>query len=419
MHARVTSADLAKITALVATAVIMLLANGLQNTLVPVRAHAEGFSATAIALMGSAYFVGFLAACILCPRLIDRVGHIRTFAVLCAATAAIVLAHAMIVDPVAWGVMRAGIGFCAAGMYVVIEGWLNQQTHNKIRGRIFTLYAALNNLALLSGQYLFTLGDPRGYELFSIAAILTMACMLPVALTRQPEPARVGVVRLRLARLYKLSPVGVMGAVAVGLVSGAFWTLAPVFAEARGMTGDGVALFMAATILGGAVAQWPLGRLSDFTDRRLVIGMAAAGAAFAGVVLAIPAPFGIANETWMLIGGMLFGATAFPIGALTNAHLNDHARQEEMTEFASSNLFVYGTFAAIGPAIAAGVIALGGMSAIFFYTASVHAAFVIFVVYRMVARGPLAQSDREPFEPVPEQPAPLHLSTDGAAAKQT
>jgi len=418
MHARVTSADLAKITALVATAVIMLLANGLQNTLVPVRAHAEGFSATAIALMGSAYFVGFLAACILCPRLIDRVGHIRTFAVLCAATAAIVLAHAMIVDPVAWGVMRAGIGFCAAGMYVVIEGWLNQQTHNKIRGRIFTLYAALNNLALLAGQYLFTLSDPRGYELFSIAAILTMACMLPVALTRQPEPARVGVVRLRLRRLYKLSPVGVMGAVAVGLVSGAFWTLAPVFAEARGMTGDGVALFMAATILGGAAAQWPLGRLSDFTDRRLVIGMSAAGAAFAGIVLAIPAPFGIANETWLLMGGMLFGATAFPIGALTNAHLNDHARQEEMTEFASSNLFVYGTFAAIGPAIAAGVIALGGMSAIFFYTASVHAAFVIFVVYRMVARAPLAQGEREPFEPVPEQPAPLHLSTDGAVAKQ-
>ena len=39
MHTRVTSADLAKIAALLATAVIMLLANGLQGTLVPVRAH--------------------------------------------------------------------------------------------------------------------------------------------------------------------------------------------------------------------------------------------------------------------------------------------------------------------------------------------------------------------------------------------
>lgn len=412
MHARVTSADLAKIAALLGTAVIMLLANGLQNTLVPVRAHAEGFSATEIALMGSCYFVGFLAACVSCPRLIDRVGHIRTFAVLGAATAAIVLLHAMVVSPLAWAAMRAGIGFCAAGMYVVIEGWLNQQAANAIRGRVFTLYAAMNNVAILGGQYLFTLGDPRGYELFSIAAILTLACMMPVALTRTAEPARVGVVRLRLVRLYRLSPVGVVGALAVGLVSGAFWTLAPVFAESRGMTGDGVALFMASTILGGAIMQWPLGRLSDFTDRRQIIGMCAAAAAFAGIMLAIPAPFGIAPETWLLMGGVLFGATAFPIGSLTNAHLNDHAHHGEMTEFASSNLFVYGTFAAIGPAIAAGVIAVGGMSAMFFYTAAVHATFVLFVVYRMIARAPVAQAEREPFKPMPEQPAPLHLSAE-------
>jgi len=410
MRARVTSADLAKIAALLGTAVIMLLANGLQNTLVPVRAHKEGFSATEIALMGSAYFVGFLAACLLVPRLIARVGHIRSFAVLGAATAAFVLLHAMIVDPIVWGVLRAVIGFCAAGMYVVIEGWLNQQAENAVRGRIFTMYAAFNNLALLAGQYLFTLGNDRSYELFSIAAILTLCCLLPVSLTRQVEPPRVGLVRLRLGRLYRLSPVGVGGALAVGLVSGAFWTLAPVYAEARGLTGDGVALFMAATILGGALAQWPLGRASDFTDRRLIIGISAAAAAFAGIMLAVPAPFGIANETWTLLGGMLFGATAFPIGSLTNAHLNDHARQEEMTEFASSNLFVYGVFAALGPAIAAVVIATGGMSAIFFYTASVHTAFMAFVLYRVFARAPVAQEEREPFQPVPVQPAPLHLA---------
>ena len=63
MHTRVTSADLAKIAALLATAIIMLLANGLQGTLVPVRAHADGFSATAISFMGAAYFAGFVAGC--------------------------------------------------------------------------------------------------------------------------------------------------------------------------------------------------------------------------------------------------------------------------------------------------------------------------------------------------------------------
>lgn len=417
MHARVTSADLAKIAALLATAMIMLLANGLQGTLVPVRANFEGFSATAISLMGAAYFAGFVAGCVLCPRLIERAGHIRAFAVLAALTAALVLIHALIVGPIVWGALRAGIGFCAAGMFVVLEGWLNQQAGNAIRGRIFTMYAAFNNLALLAGQYLFTLGDTRTHELFSIAAILTLLCLIPVGVTTQSEPPRAGLARLRLARLYRLSPVGVIGAVAVGLTSGAFWTLAPVYAESRGMTGDGVALFMAAVILGGAVGQWPLGRLSDFTDRRQIIGMSAAAAAFAGVMLAVAAPFGIGAQTWLLVGGMLYGATAFPVGSLTNAHLNDHARQEEMTEFASSNLFVYGTAAAIGPVIAAGVIYFGGLSAIFFYTAAMHAGFVAFVLYRMIVRAPLTQLDRGPFEVEPVQPAPMHLTPEPAAAK--
>ncbi len=417
MSTRVTTADLTKIAALLATAVIMLLANGLQGTLVPVRANGEGFSSTAIALMGSAYFAGFVAGCWICPRLTARAGHIRVFAVLGAITAAIVLVHALYVEPLAWSLMRAGIGFCAAGMFAVLESWLNQQTANAIRGRIFTIYATLNNLALLGGQYLFTLAAPSSYELFSITAILTVLCLVPVGLTSQAEPPRPGQVKLRPWRLYKISPVGVMGALTVGLVSGAFWTLGPVYAESRGMTGDGIALFMSAVIFGGAIAQWPIGRLSDFTDRRIVIGFCAAAAAIAGIMLAMEAPLEIPSNIWLMLGGALYGATAFPIGSLTNAHLNDHARQDEMTEVASTNLFVYGAAAALGPVIAAIVIQLGGMSAIFIYTAAMHLAFTGFVFYRMAMRAPIAQQNREPFEVEPLQPVPMHMNPGSTVQK--
>jgi MFS family permease len=417
MTHRVTSADIASIVSLLATAVIMLLANGLQGTLVPVRAHEAGFTDTELSLIGATYFAGFVTGCVLGPRLIHRVGHIRSFAILGALTAATFLVHALIVTPLVWALLRALIGFCAAGMFVILEGWLNQKARNEIRGRIFTTYAALNNLALLGGQYLFTLGDPTSHELFSIVAILIMMCLVPVGATRQAEPHRAALVRLRPQRLYRLSPVGAVGAVAVGLVSGAFWTLAPVFAHARGMSGDNVALFMAVIILGGALAQFPLGRISDFTDRRLVIGIAAAAAAFAGVMLAIAAPFGIANETWLLMGGFLFGATAFPIGSLTNAHLNDHAHRDEMTEVANSNLFLYGVAAVIGPLFAAIVINTAGLSAIFFYTATIHAAFVAFVLVRVMLRAPVASADRTKFEPAPQPAAPVHLKPEPTAGK--
>ena len=410
MSTRVTFPDIARISALLATAVIMLLANGLQGTLVPVRANAEGFSSTAIAFMGTAYFIGFVAGCWFSPRLTARVGQIRTFSVLAATTAALVLVHALAISPLIWAGLRAGIGFCAAGMFAVLEAWLNQQAANEIRGRIFTLYATLNNLALMGGQILFTVADPKAHVLFSICAILTVMCLLPVGLTRQEEPPRPKSVSLHLVRLYQLSPVGMVGAIVVGLVSGAFWTLAPVYADHRGMTDEGIAMFMSAVILGGALAQWPIGRLSDFMDRRYVIGCCAAVAAIAGLVLATPSPIAAQAWTWLFLGGALYGATAFPIGSLTNAHLNDHARREEMTQVASSNLFVYGAAAALGPVIAAGVIAVAGLDAIFFYTALMHALFVGFVLYRLARRGPVPTTHREPFEAETIQPAPMHVN---------
>ncbi len=418
MSHRITAADYAKIASLLATAVIMLLANGLQGTLVPVRAHEAGFSPTAISLIGAAYFTGFVSGCVLGPRLIHRVGHIRAFAILGALTAAIVLVHALIVTPIVWAFLRAAIGFCAAGMFVILEGWLNSQARNEIRGRIFTTYAALNNLALLGGQYLFTLGRPVSFELFSISAILTMLCLVPVGATRQPEPHSARVAKLRPGRLYRLSPVGAVGAVAVGLVSGAFWTLAPVYAHERGMDGDNLALFMSVVILGGALAQFPLGRLSDFTDRRLIIGIAAVFAACAGVMLAAAPPLGIKPVTWMLAGGFLYGATAFPIGSLTNAHLNDHADKSEMTEVANSNLFLYGLAAAAGPLLAAVVINVWGLSAIFFYTAAIHTGFVAFVLIRVYLRAPVDKAARTTFEPSTIQPAaPVHLKPEPVTGK--
>ena len=414
MPTRITSADIARIWPLLATAVFMLLANGLQGTLVPVRAHDEGFSTTMIALMGSAYFVGFIAGCWFSPRLTARVGQIRSFAVLGAVTAALVLMHALAVSPAVWAVLRSGIGFCAAGMFAVLEAWLNQQSANEIRGRIFTTYATLNNLALMGGQMLFMLASPGSHVLFSVCAILTMACLLPVGLTTQAEPPRPQSVALRLGRLYQLSPVAALGAVVVGLVGGAFWTMAPVYAAHRGLAGDDIAWFMSAVILGGAAAQWPIGRLSDRTDRRYVIGACAALAAVAGILLAMPTPFAGMDDAWLLAAGMLYGATAFPIGSLTNAHLNDHARREEMTQVASGNLFVYGTAAAVGPALAGLVIGLGGLDAMFFYTATMHGLFVVFVVYRMTRRRPVEAEHRGPFEVEPIQPAPMHVNPAAA-----
>jgi MFS family permease len=179
-----------------------------------------------------------------------------------------------------------------------------------------------------------------------------------------------------------------MGAVVVGLGGGAFWSLAMKYGADRGLDQGGIAFFMTAAIMGGALAHWPLGRASDFTDRRIVIMFAAGVAATASAGLASAHLFGEWARWAMFAAAFLYGASAFPIGSLANAHLNDRAHANDVSETASGILLVYGCAAAIGPFAGALMMQTAGPSGLFLYTATVQFAYLMFVLVRMLQRGP-------------------------------
>jgi MFS family permease len=82
-------------------------------------------------------------------------------------------------------------------------------------------------------------------------------------------------------------------------------------------------------VLGGALAQWPLGSLSDRIDRRIVMVVAAIIAIVAALVLmVVPA----ADKLTMVMAGAMFGAGAFPLYALAVAHANDYADATQSVE---------------------------------------------------------------------------------------
>src|ERR1700733_5378347 len=251
--------QLYSIGAILLSTAFLLLGNGLIGTLTPIRAHLEGFSSLAIGAMGSFYYLGFVMGCFAGPRMLARVGHIRTFAVAAALTSATVLLQPIFTAPAAWFADRAAFGFCAAIVYMAIESWLNDRATNETRGRILSAYVIVNLGCLALGQWLLLAAPTRGFELFSLAAILYVFCMVPVALTRLPQPSPQPAPILRVARLSRMAPVGMAGIVTVGLVNAAFWTLAPVYAQALGFSNFGVGLFMRAFIVGGPFFQFSLG----------------------------------------------------------------------------------------------------------------------------------------------------------------
>ena len=389
---------LAPVAALLATVTFLLAGNGLQGTLLPIRAGLEGFSPFAVGVLGSAYFAGFVAGCLWTPRLVQRVGHIRAFTGLLAAASVMPLVHAMIVTPGPWWVLRGLTGFCLAGSYMVVESWLNERATNETRGTIFTAYTTINFSAITVGQMLLVTAPAESFALFSVVSILISLAAVPLALTRTMQPAPLATVRVRPWRLMAVSPVGAAACIAVGLANGAFWSLAPNFALGAGLGEDETAIFMSVTVIGGALSQYPFGRLSDRMDRRrvmILLSLLSVGAGAALYAASLVAPKAI------LVAGFLFGAFAFPLYAVGVAHVNDMIRGEGFVETASGLLLLSGGASVIGPLIASGMMAGLGAPTLFLFTAIVHLAMAGFAWQRMQVRQAPPEDQAAPFQAQP------------------
>jgi MFS family permease len=246
------------------------------------------------------------------------------------------------------------------------------------------------------GQLLILADDPVKFPLYAFASILISVAAVPVALSRSPQPAQASSPRLSFTALFRLSPVGVAGCMTVGLANGAFWALGPAFVLQSGLHVHDVALFMSATVVGGAVSQWPFGRLSDRVDRRLMllISCSAAAASGAAIVLA-----GLYAPSLVIPAGFLFGIFSFPVYALSVAHANDVARGSDFVAVAGGLLMTNGIASVIGPLLASGVMQAAGAAGLFAFTAVMHATMALFTLYRMQRRA--APAEKTGFVPMP------------------
>ena len=384
------------IAALLLSAALLLTGHGLQVALLPVRADLSGFATLELGILGAAYFLGFAAGCLIGTRIIRRVGHIRTFAAMVCLASTMALAHAMVEAPVFWWICRAITGLCLAVLFMVIESWLNTRSTNENRGRVFSVYVIITLTMVSAGQMILVLDDPRGFALFAGASILVSLSALPVALTRAEAPAPLTAVRMNIGHLFRCAPVGVVGAVTVGLTNGAFWSLAPVFVQQSPLTQgtDMVAVFMSVAVVAGAVGQWPLGRVSDHMDRRKIILWTSMAGAIVGAAMAL------FSDRWadgLLVFPFVFGFFVFPLYTLCAAHMNDWVSADEYVDAAGVLLLLYAGGAIAGSVLGSGAMQILGPDGLFFYTAVMHASLAVFIVVRLWVRPPRIGDEHESF----------------------
>jgi MFS family permease len=377
---------------------ILILGNGLVGIVLPVRMSLEHVPTEFSGLVMSAYYGGLVCGCLWGQGVIARVGHIRAFAAFAAGVAATTLVFPLWFDPIAWALLRIIVGFLMAGLFFTIESWLNLRSSKKNRGQILSLYMVTNYLASMLGQFLVNVWSVKGLELFCLGAMLLCLSLVPVVLTKVAGPETDHTARLSIARLFRISPLGVVTSLGAGLVSGAFYGMGAVFGAGVGMSILAISVFMGVALLGGLLMQWPIGLLSDKYDRRTVllwVLLAMATTCLLAYALS-GTPHAIAY-LMILIG--IFGGAAATVYPLAVAHAFDYVEREQMVAASAGMLLAWSIGATAGPLLASLVMSRGGDWALFLYLAGVSGLLAVFTRYRMGRRAALPSADQSKFAP--------------------
>lgn len=406
--------SLSSIGAITAGATLLQGANGLLQALLPLRMQGEGLSITAIGIVATAYGFGFAAGCFLAPLLIRQVGHIRAFASLAAISAVVALGFSQAESLVAWCALRALSGMTLAGLFTVIDGWVSAQATSSHRGRILSIYMICTKLALMVSPLGLGLGTVAGDGFFMAIAATMCLSLLPLSATTTREPSPPATVRVDAKALFRVAPSAAVGAFVVGLVNGPVVAVASVFGVTIGLSKEQAAALLFALQAGSLTMQWPLGWLSDHTDRRYVIAGLAAGTTLLSLVILWASAQG--SPILVILAFALWGGNALCIYSVCVAHACDLVEPDRIVPTISSLLVCWAVGVTLGPIPGAAMMDWIGPQGLFIYAAATSLVLTIFVGLRILQlRRPAAKGGFVDLAPTSAATASLRLRADRPA----
>lgn len=301
-----------------------------------------GVNNIAIGALNTAFFSGAALSTLMAHRIVSRVGHIRSFGVFGAVFAMAALWHTMVENLWLYGGLRAVLGFCYFSLLMVVESWFTERSLPHKRVKVLAIYNVVYYVAFTAGIALLSL-KLSSNNIFTLAAILVIASMLPVALTRIAEPAIPPRQRISLPRLLAIAPLAVVSSFLGGVMVNGFFTMSSVFLLHQNFDLQQISLYLGLAMAGGFVAQLPLARLSDYYGRRNVILLCAVLALLSVLACLLAMRLWPYSVLVHYITAFMLGLNLFTLYALSLAHANDVLPNNMNTvEVSRSILFSYG-----------------------------------------------------------------------------
>ena len=392
----------------------IMMAYGFQGSLLGVRAVQEEFSLTATGFMMSGYFIGYFIGAATIPNVISRVGHIRVFAAFASLASLIILVHSILIHPFIWFLLRVLTGVSMVCMYTVAESWLNDRSSNKNRGSVLSIYMVILYGSMGIGMFLLNFSAPKNFQPFILVSVITSAALIPILLTKKKPPTFKKITAMSINELYKSSPFGMVSSFFYGTIQSALFTLLAVYATSMNFSILEISIVTFLLAISGAIAQFPIGKISDVYDRRKVIIASTFGSAiFALVTIFVSGqmylPDGLAtSKTWFYIFFILFSFCSLPMFSLILAHTNDYITKDKFVAAGAGLQFTFGLGAMSGPFLCSIFMDLVGSNGFFVFLFFFHSLIGAFGIYRMRVRETVENPDSQ-FVAMPQTITPAGI----------
>ena len=392
----------------------IMMAYGFQGSLLGVRAVQEEFSLTSTGFMMSGYFVGYFFGAATIPNIISRVGHIRVFAAFASLSSLVILVHSVIINPFVWFLLRVLTGVSMVCIYTVAESWLNDRSSNKNRGSVLSIYMVILYGSIGIGMFLLNFSSPKNFQPFILISVITSAALIPILLTKKKAPTFKKIKAMSLKDLYEASPFGMVSALFYGTLQSALFTLLAVYATSMNFTIFEISLVTFLLAISGAIAQFPIGKISDIYDRRKVIIFSTFGAAIFSVLAILVSrqmylPDGLAtSKTLFYIFFILFSFCSLPMFSLILAHTNDYISKEKFVAAGAGLQFAFGLGAMGGPFLCSIFMDVVGSNGFFIFLFLFHSIIGFFGIYRMKIRPTVDNPDSQ-FVAMPQTITPAGI----------
>ncbi|WP_299847617.1 MFS transporter [uncultured Roseovarius sp.] len=360
---------------------MLMVANGLLVTLLSIRGAGLGFSPLTISIMQACYPLGALIGTITVPHLIEKVGHIRVFSALASMVSIAAIIHLLTSDPISWSAMRFLAGVCFPGLYVVTESWLNAKSENRIRAQVLSVYFIIQTLGPALGTAMVGFPDPTGNLMFGIVSILMSLAIVPLLLSGIRAPDFSAPDRMTVTRLYRVSPMAVLGITLMSVGVSAWFIALPLYALQQGFSEAQASGALVVAMIAAGVVQYPVGWISDNTDRRYVVIGLSVVSALAALWMALDT-----SSSRIVIGFAVIAAMTLPVYSILAAHANDQLSPGQVVAASGAMAFLMQFGQVFGMLLGPNVITMADGRGLQLLVALLGVAVALIAVARRVSR---------------------------------